>query len=153
MCEVPGPASSPTLVICRLAGEGHSAGCAVVSHGGWFAFPRWPVTSSISRSVGGTAGRCSRCGRLYRGSSKKLKIDLLHDPEISLPAIRLKKSKTLIGKDVCPPRAPPHDSQQPGRGNPRSARQQWGTEKSWRGHAADCYSARKGTRRLPFQQR
>ena len=32
---------------------------------------------------------------------KKLKIKLLHDPAVSLLVIYLKKTKTLIQKDIC----------------------------------------------------
>uniref|UniRef100_A0ABI7ZFS5 Uncharacterized protein n=1 Tax=Felis catus TaxID=9685 RepID=A0ABI7ZFS5_FELCA len=44
---------------------------------------------------------CSHSGIQYRGSSKKLKIELPCDPVIILLGIYLKKIKTLIRKDIC----------------------------------------------------
>jgi len=46
--------------------------------------------------VHGNVNWCSHCGKQYRSSSKKLNIELPHDPAISLLGIYLKKMKTLI---------------------------------------------------------
>ena len=52
---------------------------------------------------GGIANWCSYHREQYEGSSKKLKIEIPFDPEISLLGIYPKKTKTLIQKDKCIP--------------------------------------------------
>ena len=47
-------------------------------------------------TVGGKVNWYSHCGKEYRGSSKKLKIELPYDPEILLLGMYPEKSKPLI---------------------------------------------------------
>ena len=47
-------------------------------------------------SVDGSVNWYSHCGKQCGGFSKKLKIELPYDPIISLLAMYLKKTKTLI---------------------------------------------------------
>ena len=46
----------------------------------------------------GNVNWCSRYGKQYGGSSKKLKLELPYDPAIPFLDIYLKKAKTLILK-------------------------------------------------------
>ena len=52
-------------------------------------------------TVGGNVNWCSHCGKQYKFSSKKLKIEIPYDPVIPLLDIYPKKMKTLIQKDIC----------------------------------------------------
>ena len=54
-----------------------------------------------SNIVDGNVNGCSHYGKQYRGSSKKLKIELPYDPAI--PLLGIYADKTLIRKDTCTP--------------------------------------------------
>ena len=54
-----------------------------------------------SCTVGGSVNWYNHYGEHYRGSSKKLKVELPYDPEIPLLGIYLEK--TIILKDACTP--------------------------------------------------
>ena len=54
-------------------------------------------------TVGRNVNRCSHCGKQYGGFSKKLKIELPHDPATPFLGIHPKKMKTLIQKDTRTP--------------------------------------------------
>ena len=51
-----------------------------------------------SYTMGGNVNWCSYYGKQYRGSLKKLKVELLYDPAIL--GIYPKKTKALIQKDT-----------------------------------------------------
>ena len=51
--------------------------------------------------VGGNVSWCSHYREQYRGSSKKLNIELLYDPSIPILGIYLEKN--IIRKDTCTP--------------------------------------------------
>ena len=53
-----------------------------------------------SYTVGGKVNWFSHCGKQYRGSSKKLKMELLYDPAIPLLGTY---SEKLIWQDTCTP--------------------------------------------------
>ena len=61
--------------------------------------------SEPSYTVGKNVNWCSHCGKEFGGSLKKLKIELLYDPAVSLLGIYQKKMKTLIQKDNAPQRS------------------------------------------------
>ena len=54
-------------------------------------------------TVGGNADWCSHCGKQYGDTSEKLNMKLPYDPGIPLLEIYLKKTKTLIRKNVSTP--------------------------------------------------
>ena len=54
-------------------------------------------------SVGGIVNWCNHYGKTVWEFRKKLKTELPFDPVIPLLGVYLKKSKTLIRKDVCTP--------------------------------------------------
>ena len=54
-------------------------------------------------TVSGNITWCSHCGKQHRASSKKLKRELPYDSASLHPGIYLKKMKTQIQKDTCPP--------------------------------------------------
>ena len=56
-------------------------------------------------TVGGNVNWCSHCGKQYESFSKKLKIELTHDPAIPLLGIYLKKNKNTNLKRYMHPNA------------------------------------------------
>ena len=52
-----------------------------------------------SYTMGGNVNWCSYYGKQYRGSLKKLKVELLYD--LAILGIYPKKTKALIQKDTC----------------------------------------------------
>ena len=54
-----------------------------------------------SYTADGNANWCSHYGKLYRGSSKKLKIELPYDSASLLVNIYLKKMETPIQRNIC----------------------------------------------------
>ena len=54
-------------------------------------------------TVGGNADWCSHCGKQYRDTSEKLKIDTPFDPVIPLLGIYPKEPKPLNQKNISTP--------------------------------------------------